>query len=484
MSNTPTMQKPGDVVIDTLMLKSYNGFEFDLRGLYSSITIFEDIYANCMSGHIIIIDSMNMAKNFPIIGDEMLVLTYRTPEFGNGTDEHKPVTYIFKTYKVSVYAPETAKESTEYIRIEFMSPQGLSSMKKKVSKSYKDMPVSNMVRSIYEEYLASDNKDYSSVWAGLAMGGILPLPGIKSAVGSAAGAGYAYASRNDKIPMKTLVDTFDKRTYIIPYWNPFYAINWLCHRSRAAQNTNMCDYVFYENADGFHFTPISLLKSQFRKYAYTNLTPGFRSVTGERMLVSEMRNFISVKIDTPMDNAKMQTLGMFSSSVMTFDATTKKWKRSFYEYGDNFNQTPHLNVNPLVSLGKTSFSNSPLSHYKFYPDSSFVFKNSQSANDPDEIVLLRQSLLNQTNCLNLVAEAYGDSNLRVGQVIRYNAISKDFSKNSQTFEDDYVKGNYLITAIRHDITNLEHKMVLTLSKDSYVEPLADKKKSQLKMEGE
>jgi hypothetical protein len=480
------MEKPGDVIIDSIVLKSYNGFQMDITGMFESITIFEDIYSNCMSGYIILIDSVNIAKNFPIIGDETLVLIYRTPEFGDGIAEHKPVSYVFKTYKVSVYAPETARENTGYIRLEFMSEQGIKSMQKKVCRSYVDMAVSDMVRSIYDEYLASNNNDYTSVIAGAAMGAavgaVVPLVGMP--VGAAAGAAYAYFSREDKIPMRTLVPTFDKRSYIIPYWNPFYAINWLCHRSRSSLNTNMCDYVFYENADGFHFTPLSNLKTRFRDYSYSNLSPGFRSFTGDRMLTTEMRNFISVKVQNSMDNGKMQALGMFSSSVMTFDATTKKWKRNFYEYDENFQQTPHLNSNPLVSFAKNSYSNCPIAHFRFYPDSSYVFKNSQSANDPDEIVLLRQSLLNQTNCLNLIAEAYGDSNLRVGQVIQYNALSKDFNKNSDSFENDYLKGNYLITAIRHDITTLEHKMVLTLSRDSYAEPLADKKKAELKMEGE
>lgn len=481
------MQKPGDVIIESLILKSYNGFEMDMKGLYSSITIYEDIYANCMSGYIIIIDSMNLAKNFPIIGDEMLVMSYRTPEFGDGLAEHKSVTLQFKTYKVSVYSPETGRENTEYIRLEFMSPQGIKSMRTKVSKSYKDITVSDMVRSIYDEYLASDNKDYSSVWAGAAKGalaGTAIFPTVGTVVGAASGAAYAYYNRQEKIPLKTLEETFDKRTYIIPYWNPFYAINWLSHRSRSKGNPNMCDYVFYENADGFHFVPLSKLKGEFRTFAYSNMSPGYRSATGERMIATEMRNFLSVRVENPMDNVKMQMLGMYSSSVMTFDSTTKKWKRTFYEYDENYNQTPHLNVNPLISFGKSSYTNAPASHFKFYPDSSFVFKNAASANDPDEIVLLRQSLLNQTNSINLVAEAYGDSNIRAGQVIRYNAISKDFNKNSNSFEDDYLKGNYLVTAVRHDISNLEHKMVITMSKDSYTEPLADKKKAELKMESE
>lgn len=484
--STTVMQKPGDVVIESLILKSYNGFEMDIRGLYDSITIYEDIYANCMSGYIVLIDSVNIAKNFPIIGDETIVLSYRTPEFGDGIAEHKTVNYIFKTYKVSVYLPEVGRENTEYIRLEFMSPQGAKSMRAKVSKSYKDMPVSEMVKSIYDEYLASENNDYTSVWSSAAKGALVGsvVPMVGPVMGAVGGAAYGYYNREEKIPLKTLDDTFDKRTYIIPYWNPFYAINWLCHRSRSKTNTNICDYVFYENADGFHFVPISKLKGQFRTFAYSNMTPGYRSATGERMIATEMRNFISVKVENPMDNVKMQMLGMYSSSVLTFDATTKKWKRTFYEYDENFNQTPHLNVNPLVSLGKSSYTNAPMSHFKFYPDSSFVFKNAASANDPDEIVLLRQSLLNQTNSINLIAEAYGDSNIRVGQVLRYNAISKDFNKNSKSFEDDYLKGNYLITAVRHDITNIEHKMTITMSRDSYTEPLADKKKAELKMEGE
>jgi len=444
MTTNSKMQNPGDVIIEKLTLKSYNGFEMDILGLFDTITIFEDIYSNCMSGHITIIDSLNLSKNFPIVGDEILTLTYRTPFFDDGVSDQKSVSYTFKTYKVSVHFPETARDTTSYMRLEFMSEYGIRSMQKRISKSYVKMPVSKMVDSIYKEYF---------------------LEGTEI-----------------EVPLKTFIPTFDKRTYTIPYWNPFYAINWLCHRSRYDRNTNMCDYVFFENADGFHFTPISLLKQKFRTYSYSNETPGYRDQNGERMLWKEMRNFISVSVQHPIDNVKMQALGMFSSSVLTFDATSKKWKRNFYEYTDNFSQTPHLNTNPLVVAGKNSYSKVTESHYRFYPDSSFVYKDAQSANDPDEIVLLRQSLLNQANSLSILAEAYGDSSVRVGQVIRYNAIAKGYNEKTQNADNDYLKGNYLVTAIRHDITSLEHKMLLTLSRDSYSEPLANKKNTELSVE--
>jgi hypothetical protein len=58
---------------------------------------------------------------------------------------------------------------------------------------------------------------------------------------------------------------------------------------------------------------------------------------------------------------------------------------------------------------------------------------------------------------------------------------KEFNKKIDKWEDDYLKGFYLITAIRHVITDREHKMTMTLSRDSFAEPLADQKKAQLQL---
>jgi hypothetical protein len=275
---------------------------------------------------------------------------------------------------------------------------------------------------------------------------------------------------------------------VIPYWSPLYAINWLCHRSRDLIDTRICDFVFFENSSGFHFAPITNLKKKGKVYGeyhhYTNYPKGFRNPNSERMLASEMRNVISAKIQDFSDKAKQQALGMLSSSIFTHDITTKKWSLDTFSYDDQFDRNMAIEGNPLIPRDKNDYSQSPYAHMKMYPNSSFTAKGVITIHDPNETVLNRQSMLNQINSINLVVEAWGDTNVMVGDVIKYSPVTKEFNKKVDKWEDDYMKGFYLITAIRHLITDREHTMTMTMSRDSYSEPLADRKKAQLLLEGE
>ena len=102
--------------------------------------------------------------------------------------------------------------------------------------------------------------------------------------------------------------------------------------------------------------------------------------------------------------------------------------------------------------------------------------------DPDETILLRQSLLNQMNSINLIVTCYGDTNVKVGQIIDFKTVSKEATKKQDKYEDDYLKGRYLVTTVKHMVTDREHTMTMTLSRDSFPEPIADKKKAELNLE--
>jgi hypothetical protein len=232
---------------------------------------------------------MNMAKNFPIIGAETLTIAYRTPMSGNDL-----VRLVFRTYKISVLT-ETAQESAQMIRIEFVSHHAIKSMQSKISKSYVNMPVSKMVSSIFDEYLAIDNGEnnglLSAAGRGAAAGGLIgtPVPLIGAVVGAVIGGAVGLlgeALDDDKIHLASVVETYDTRSYVIPYWTPLYAINWLAHQARAKNNTSMCDYVLFQNSRGHHFVPISALKKAASSFTYTNYPDGFRSDDGTRMIES------------------------------------------------------------------------------------------------------------------------------------------------------------------------------------------------------
>ncbi len=459
-----------------------------LKGVFENFVVYEDIFANCMSGNITLLDSMNLVKNFPIIGAETLTITYRTPMGGSS-----PVKLVFRTYKISVLS-ETAQESAQMVRIEFVAHQAIKSMQKKVSKSYKKMPISKMVENIFDEYLAIDNGEDNGLLSafgsgaakGALIGSMIPVPVAGAFVGAVAGGVVGLineATDDDLLHLKTVAETFDNRTYVIPYWSPLYAINWLAHRARAKADTTMCDYVLYQNSDGHHFVPLSMLKKAEPLFTYTNYPDGFRSDDEKRMLESELRNIHSLVVEDVTDKIKQQSLGVFASAVMTHDLTTKTWSTSMFNYDESFNRdAEHVEKNPLVPMGKVDYTDAVESHIRFYPKSSFTAAGLPQIHDPDETVLLRQSLLNQMNSINLIVTCHGDTNVKVGQIIEFRTISKEATKKQDKYEDDYLKGRYLVTTIKHMVTDRAHNMVMTLSRDSFPEPIADKKKPDMNME--
>jgi hypothetical protein len=392
-----------------------------LKGIFQNFIVYEDIFSNCMSGSITLIDSMNLVKNFPIIGAETLTIIYRTPMGGS-----QPVKMVFRTYKISVLT-ETAQESTQMVRVEFVAQQAIKSMQTKVSKSYRNMPVSKMVKNIFDEYLAVDNGENNGLISALAggaaagglVGSMIPVPIGGSVAGAVVGGAIGLAREvfdDDKIHLKTVTETFDNRSYVIPYWSPLYAINWLAHMARARADTSMCDYVLFQNSDGHHFVPLSGLKTADVAFTYTNYPDGFRSDDGARMLESELRNIHSLVVEDMTDKIKQQNLGMLASAIMTHDMTTKTWSTSQFKYDKSFmNDAAHLEKNPLIPMQKVDYTDSVESHIRFYPKSSYSMAGLAQVHDPDETVLLRQSLLNQLNSINLIVSCYGDTNVKAGQ---------------------------------------------------------------------
>ena len=485
-TSSPSIIKPGDVIIEDIQLESHAGFKMSLMGLFENFNIYEDIYSNCMTGSITIIDSVNLVRHFPIIGAETLTITYYTPP--TPFKDTTTVRLKFRTYKISMYV-ETAQPATMLVKLEFISPHAIKSMQTKISKSYKNMPVSKMVEQIYKETLAQDVNDTptnsaakgAAISTSLGSSPRLVAPPTGAVMGGLANSTSVSESTDGKIPLARLQETADTRSYVIPYWNPLYAINWLAQRARAKVNPTYCDYVFFENSDGHHFMSLSQLKEAPAAFVYTNYPKGLRSEAGDRMYEYEMRNVLSMTIEDYTDKIKQQNLGVFASSIITHDLTTKTFNSYMFNYDRNYADVgKHIEKNPIIPVNKTDYSTAFMSAFKYYPTSTFTMTGLERISDPDEIVLYRQSLLNQLGSVNLLLECHGDTNVKVGQIIELKTIAKESTKTATKFDDDYIKGRYMVTAIRHVVNDRSHRMTLTISKDSFAEPIAEIKKDEFK----
>ena len=140
--------------INNLTLVSYaNGKEMNITKMWDDIEIFEDMYTNCLSGNITLIDSLNLIYHFSICGREKLIITFKTPYFDTLYGD-TAITRTFRVYKISERAPTENDKAIRYI-LHFVSEEFVKSQQVKISKSYSGR-VDEMVKKVYDEYLKID----------------------------------------------------------------------------------------------------------------------------------------------------------------------------------------------------------------------------------------------------------------------------------------------------------------------------------------
>jgi len=422
----------GDVIVDEIKLVSYTGFELDLRKIVGDFTIYEDIYSNCLSGSLVFPDSMNMVKNFPIIGQEDLYITFYTP----GLDS-KPRRVRFKVYKVSSYIRGEGS-ITVAIRLEFISHIAELSSQLKFNRVMRNMKFSEMVNTLHSDLIKVD-----------------PL-----------------------LPPITINDTYGKTTVLLTNWSPLYAINWFANRSVSPNNRQICDYLFYETLDGFNFTPMSALKQLPSVCTYKSAPGGFRAKSGDRMIESELRNISSYSIRDMGDKIRESRLGVYSSNILVHEVTTKSYYANNFSYRDSFGDTPHMNKGRMIPYDSKS-QNRPNSYLKYYDKSHFMYENVDDSSFVDKSPY-RQSLLNQMNSMTMTIDVYGDSTLRVGHMVDLEFFTQEYSKDKDDYLDRYLSGKYMVTAIMHNVTDGIHTMRVTIARDTYNEELPDKKEKTLR----
>ena len=138
-------QGTDDFRLKSLKITSPNGGFFDIRNIFVSLNMYEDLFSNCMSGDLTLIDSGNIKKFLPIIGQEEKVeIEYETP----GADLIK---LEFFTYGL----PQRVVNNTgrkQLYTMKLVSEETYMDLQTKFSRSYKGS-VTDIIKKIFDEKL-------------------------------------------------------------------------------------------------------------------------------------------------------------------------------------------------------------------------------------------------------------------------------------------------------------------------------------------
>ena len=421
----PKILNPGDVLIDSITIESAPGAILDVRSQFVSMNIYEDIFANGLSGFIVLVDSLNLIRYLQITGREKLTIRFATPGEDTDTDF---LTKEFTIYKVSSEV-KMQGDGKKLIRLEFVSPTVYQNAQLRISRAFSDMPYSDMVKAIMKDTLGVE---------------VNACP------------------------------TLGNRNIVVPNWNPMYAVSWLAKRSAAETIPEACDYVFYENLNGdYQFMPLSLLKQRKSIVKYHHTPTARNPETGELFLKKEFYNILSFAIGGRGDKMREVVSGVYGNNAVALDIVGKQAETEVYTYFTHRDRIPTISKYPLVSKLSDTYSGNVTAYQKLFPKHSFKYNTIEDNDELHIISSRRQSQMNQfrTNTLTIVVN--GDSRRRVGEIVSVDIPSTEDPKGKDDWYDPYLSGRYMITAILHELGDANYTMKMELVKDGYDERIPD-----------
>lgn len=417
--------------INQILLTPKTGVAVDLRFIMLEVNIYEDIFSDTMSGNVVIHDTQNWIKKFPLYGFETITIDFETL-----TPNKAKLKKTFNVY--SITSRTLRKEREQIYQIHFVSTEAFTNANTKVSKSYKGKLISDIADDIMTSYLKSSFKSQ-------------------------------------------LETTKFLHQIIIPRWEPFRALNWLATRANSAAYEGS-NYLFFENYDGFNFVSLEFLVDPENPVAdtYKYFPVIVREPNDPHKLDTDLdfKTIISYSYDKWIDSLANSREGLYGNRLITHNLIRKIYSETDWDYIKTYPKYKHLEVNTAKNVttrtsGLTVLSDqsgsqdSPESNLRLYPSGQKAedYPNQVENWLPERIARL-QSLHNQQVTIRIS----GDSTRRVGDVIQLNLPSPEPPLQDQIVDEIYISGRYLIKRLRHKIDMQTYETVLECVKDSVANP--------------
>ena len=405
-----------DYKITSCIITGSSGQKMEFRNIVVEFNYYEDLFSNCITGNLLINDSMGYIDILQLQGFEYLTLILDKPGLGAS---------ITKEFRVSNITHRTmTKQTNENYIINFCSEELLLNEQYRVSKSYNSVLVSDIVVDI------ALNR--------------LKIP-------------------NDKL----VVDkTIGLRDIVLPNFKPIQAINWITTFAKGDGSGDVgSPYVFYEDRDGFRFKSILELFKQpiYKTYEYE--AKGLKSPKNPIVfnLADDVTDVIRYEAIKSFDSVSAVRNGSFANKMHTVDPLRLKLGESNFDYNQYFQQAGKLNpyqvpnsatnrfgdtVDSTPGVVKFCMTTTGQSINPYIKDKKITINE----NRVEETVPLRtaQLALFCNNRFKLLIP--GDVDMTIGRVIVWNLPQISYNDSSRTKKDDeFYSGKYLVTAVRHNI---------------------------------
>lgn len=400
-----------------------NSFEIvDITYIMVELNIFEDIFATSVSGEVYVADGQDILYKYGIIGNETIIVEIDRP----GLDE--PISRAFKIYSIA----DKKMDSTDLLnyRIKFCSPETILSPTIKISKSYKGMRISQMVRDIAQNYLKITD---------------------------------------DRIFIEKTEGVFD---IIIPYMDPMQAINWLATRAYSA---NKSAFFFFQNREGYNFVSYETLKKRTVYGKYTKaikypIIPG--DLSARENYVKNQFIFNYLYGDRDFDIMKGIRYGAYADKIFKFDLASRTFDKKNYNAKVSKERYGILNKALMVDDSTNEINKTLYDSYESCVKYLVVNDTDSTKNpmSPQFWISPTISKLAQLTNFKMIGVLPGDVMLKCGSIIEveFPVMSPQRSETERDL-NKRLTAKYIISSVAHSFSGAIYKTTLELLFDSWGE---------------
>ena len=379
----------------------------DISSMVLQADIYQEMFSPTWSAQLSFVDTQNLLMNIPIKPGTTIDLTLETDY-----PENRKKTFKFVVYKISDRV-QLQQETQGYI-LNCVTKEFFVNQKQRVSKAYKAMAPQDMVSAITSEYnlgtVANFHKD-----------------------------GRKY-------------------TVVVPNMSPFAAINWITKFTMG----QAADFWFYQSDEGeFKFHSYEKMLQNRSGVVFKQLNPNKLDEQGN----TPIENFLNIEhyeFLTQHDSMSNYAAGYYGNTVINHDLYNKTFSTKTFAYGDDIEADKNY-----APFDEARFAGSQNSNISFNPVNTGLFGlNVQAPNDTSQDwVGSRKSNVMKMEENRLVLTV-------PGCVSHYELLGKQVNVelpshqdvDEEEYLDKYMKGSYVVTAIRHVVTSTFYKVIMELGK--------------------
>ena len=412
-----TLRYAGDVNIEKIEIITPKGIYQNVRNQIIQLRIYEDIFSPFITGSVVLKESFDLQSLLPLIGEEFIEIKVSTPTLD------KPISGLFHIYKMNDKV-NLGDRAIGY-ELSFISAESLVDSNKKISKVFSGK-ISDIVRAFVVD----------------------KIDGLES---------------KKKFNVENTRNTIK---YVSPYWSPIQNLTFLSENSISENQSP--SFLFYENRDGFNFKSLeSLYKAKsfqqfiMDKYSRDSFPQGGNALN----ILEDYKRVGEIDFIESYDYMDRLSGGMYNSKLISYDSTKKTYTVKNFDIKNKFNKQTHLNPHPLFSDKAVGRSNAKQILFPRAFETFTSFGDTTNA----RVLQERISFLKMAEAQKINISVPGRCDYTVGQVAELTLYKKQPMKKSDRNEDlidDVNSGNYLVSAINHQISVDGHTCFIELIKDS------------------